>query len=268
MNSIPFYRELVDVLVGVDDLKGALSKLMWAIRLIERLTKEYKAYVTSSFSIEETKEIRREYFGRLSSVLRKIKKHLGFLEEARKKLKQIPDVNPELPTIVIAAAPNVGKSTLVKRISSAKPEIAPYPFTTKGLILGHMKIKEGIVIQVIDTPGLLDRPLTERNEIELQAIVALKHLAHVIVFMIDPTMHSGFTLDYQLNILMDIMNHFKGVPILVAINKIDIAKDEEIKRAEASLPNGIEIFKISASKGIGVEELYKKLIKTTLSDRI
>jgi len=258
----------VDVLVGINELKGALSKLMWAIRLTEKLTREYKAYVRSSFSIEETREVRREYFGRLASILRKVRRHLEFLEEARKKLKRIPDVNPELPTIVIAAAPNVGKSTLVKRISSARPEIAPYPFTTKGLILGHIKINEGIVIQVIDTPGLLDRPLTERNEIELQAIVALKHLAHVIVFMIDPTMHSGFTLEYQLNILRDIMEHFKGIPILIAINKIDIAREEEIKRAESSLPSGIEIFRISASRGIGVEKLYKRLTEMILPNGV
>jgi len=248
----------------VDNLKKALSKLMWAIRLIERLTREYRSQVITSFSLEEAAEIRREYFGRLSSILRKIRKHLELLEDARRKLKQIPDVNPELPTIVIAAAPNVGKSTLVKGISSAKPEIAPYPFTTKGLILGHIKIKEGLMIQILDTPGLLDRPLEDRNEIEMQAIIALRHLAKVIVFMIDPTMHSGFPLEHQLNILRDIMRHFKDIPIIIAINKIDIAKREDIERVLDVLPKGLEVYMISASKGIGVDELRERLIKIAL----
>jgi nucleolar GTP-binding protein len=82
----------------------------------------------------------------------------------------------------------VGKSSLLRCLSSAKPEIAQYPFTTKEIHVGHIEKTEKYItkrFQIIDTPGLLDRPLSKRNEIEKQAIAALTHLADLIVFVLD-----------------------------------------------------------------------------------
>ena len=257
------------MLVGVDRLKASLSRLMWAIRVIEKLTSQYLSEVRQALSGEEAALLRRAYFGRVASVLRKIRKELEFLEDARKKLRALPDVDPEAPTIVVAAAPNVGKSTLVHAVSSAKPEIASYPFTTKGLILGHIELNQWQRVQIVDTPGLLDRPLSERNQIEQQAIAALKHLADVIIFLIDPTMHSGFTLDYQLRVLREIRGLFKEYPILVALNKIDIANEEEVRRAKEALAReGIErVYEISAQEGRGLKELMDDALKLALARR-
>jgi len=265
----PFYRELADVLIGVQNLKKALSKVYWGLKLIEKLTSDYTRQTKLIYSVEDAREIKREYFGRVASILRKISDSIKILAEARRKLRKIPDIDVNAPSIVIAAAPNVGKSTFVGKVSTAKPEIAEYPFTTKGLILGHVKVREDLIIQIIDTPGLLDRPLQERNKIEMQAILALKHIADVIIFLVDPTFHSGYTLEYQLRILRDIMRTFPNIPLIVALNKIDVAKKEEIEKASAELVKmGIEkVFAISALKGKGVEDLLKEAIKVAISRR-
>ncbi len=261
---IPFYRELADVLVGVERMKRSLSHVLWGLRLVERLTGQYALRAKGCFSKEEALIIRREYFGRIASVIRELDDDFRLLAEAKIKLSKLPDIDPRLPTVVVAAAPNVGKSTLVHKVSSAKPEIAPYPFTTKGLIVGHIEVTRAVRVQVVDTPGLLDRPLSERNQIELQAIVALKHIADVIIFLVDPTMHSGYPLDYQLRVLREIKDSFTGIPLLIAMNKIDIATEEERIRTKELLSRYGKVYEISAKKDIGLDELMKDAIEIAM----
>ena len=117
---------------------------------------------------QATSIVRKEFIGRVSSVLKQIYPNMAFLGVARNKLKNMPTVK-DLPSVVIAGYPNVGKSTLLRTLTTAEPEVNSYPFTTKGLNIGYTE--EGV--QIIDTPGVLDRPIYERNDIELHAVVAI-----------------------------------------------------------------------------------------------
>ncbi|MDP2767093.1 MAG: GTPase, partial [Candidatus Methanoperedens sp.] len=172
----PFYLELADILVGVEEMKMNLASVHWAGNKIHELARTYVGMMRNA---DDAKVVRKQAFGRISSIVDSIDGNLRFLNDARNKLRKLPAID-DSPALVIAGYPNVGKSSFVALVSSARPEIAPYPFTTKGLAVGHFT-RNGIRYQVIDTPGLLDRPLEERNEIELQAISALKHVGRVIL---------------------------------------------------------------------------------------
>ncbi|MCX9009970.1 MAG: NOG1 family protein [Candidatus Methanoperedens sp.] len=216
-----FYMELADILVGIEEMKMNLASIQWAGNKINEMARKYVGMMRDA---EDAKVVRKQAFGRISSIVNSIDGSLRFLNEARNKLRKLPDIS-EAPTIVVAGYPNVGKSSFVALVSSARPEIASYPFTTKGLAVGHF-IRNGVRYQVIDTPGLLDRPLEERNEIELQAISALKHVAKVILYIIDPSETCGYTLEKQMHLLQEIKKEFE-VPILVVANKVDISKPVE-----------------------------------------
>ncbi|MEA3323899.1 MAG: hypothetical protein U9Q37_02010 [Euryarchaeota archaeon] len=62
----------------------------------------------------------------------------------------------------------------------------------------------GLRYQVVDTPGLLDRPLSYLNEIELQAITALNHVDDVVLLLIDPSEHCGYPLTARTNMFREI----------------------------------------------------------------
>jgi len=254
----PFYRELADVLVGVDELKKALGALVKACRIIRRLQATYLARLARASTPSEADRLRREAYGRMASVVKRIGKYLEFLRAATPKLARLPSIDPDMPTVVVAGYTNVGKSSFVKAISSAKPEVASYPFTTKSIVVGHRETPYGKV-QIIDTPGLLDRPLSERNRIELQAILALKHLARVIVFLVDPTDHCGFPLDSQLRLYEEVRASFPGIPMLVALNKADIATEEQLERAKGLL--GQDVLVMSALTREGVEEVFRRALE-------
>ncbi len=254
----PFYRELADVLVGVDELKKALGALNKAAIIIRRLQRVFLARLGRAATVSEAGRLRREAYGRMASVVRRIAGHLELLREAARQLAKLPSIDPEEPTVVVAGYTNVGKSSFVRAVSSAKPDVASYPFTTKSIVVGHRETPYGR-IQIIDTPGLLDRPLSKRNRIELQAILALKHLARVMIFMVDPTNNCGFPLESQIRLYEEVRASFPEVPMIKVINKADIATPEEIEAAKAFL--GRDAYVISALRGDGVKEVLSRAVE-------
>ncbi|MEM2891887.1 MAG: GTPase [Thermoplasmata archaeon] len=250
----PFYAALVDVSVGKDKLKRSLGAMDWCRGNVARVAKAAVREVAGAGSISRIDDVRRAAYGRISSFVKQVDEELRFLASARDVMRRFPAVNPELPTIVIAGAPNVGKSLLVGRISSAKPRVAEYPFTTQEISVGVFE-RRYRKYQVIDTPGLLDRELTERNPIELRAVLALRHLANVIVFMYDPTETCGYEMRAQEHILETIKREFASVPVIEVENKVDV------------LDTGSPRLKISAATGKGVKALVDRAVALCSSEK-
>ncbi|MHA1505589.1 MAG: NOG1 family protein [Candidatus Asgardarchaeia archaeon] len=259
----PFYRDLLGVFADPLEVKKTLGSLSGALYVIRRISRSHTKKIKGSEDKREIIRLRRAAFGRFSSVVKKLRNRLIFLRELSKKLKMIPDINTELPSIVVAGAPNVGKSTFVSKVSTAKPEIAPYPFTTKGIIIGHIKRGE-LRVQVIDTPGLLDRPLSKRNRIELQAITALRHLSKVIIYLFDVSVTRTMDVDGQINLYMEIEEMFPEPKLIPVINKIDAADGNALKEVEDFIKSRYDteskIFKMSALKGKGVEGVLREAL--------
>ncbi len=245
--SEEFLPELIDVLVGLDDLKKALSNLTWAAEKVSDLQRTYLRRIRRAANIDQVEKERKGFYGRFSSIMKQIDGSLKVAAKARDKFRELPSIDPDMPTIVIAGYPNVGKSQLMERISTGKPVIAPYPFTTKGIGVGHFQ--EGWRrFQIVDTPGLLDRDLEERNAIELQAVLALKYLADLIIFVIDPSETCGYSLDKQIHLLEATKGLFDEIPLIEVENKADICVSDSGR------------LKISAASGEGVDQLLEEAV--------
>lgn len=241
-----FLAEMIEVTVGIDKMKKALGNLDWAASKIKELQKQYTSKVMTSSSTFAADNARKAYYGRASSVVNKIGPDLEFLSYARNEFRKVPDFNDDMLTFVIAGFPNVGKSQFLRTISAAEPEVAAYPFTTKGIEVGIHEANHRRY-QVIDTPGLLDREMEYRNRIEMQAVTALKHLANSILFILDPSESCGYLMEGQLKLLESVKALFPGVPILVVENKVDM------------IDSGSDRLKMSAATGVGVQEVMAAL---------
>jgi len=148
----------------------------------------------------------------------------------------------------LVGLPNAGKTALFNLVTGGAAEVAPYPFTTQGISVGHFQSGYRR-LQVIDTPGLLDREFEERNSIEKQAVLALKYLADVIVFVIDPSETSGYGMDEQMNLLESTRRAFPGIKIIEVENKSDLKRTRS-KR-----------LKVSALNNEGMEELMRLVVE-------
>ncbi|PKP52163.1 MAG: hypothetical protein CVT90_02750 [Candidatus Altiarchaeales archaeon HGW-Altiarchaeales-3] len=223
----PFYQELLDVRINKDTYKKSLGAVQWCFNNIEALANKNikKIKYSKTDEINNISNCSSEFMGRSASFINQIAKDLDRLVEIKGILRSFPAIQKQ-PTLVIAGFPNVGKSSFLRTLTGSKVKIAAYPFTTQEIYIGHhngIKMKY-LKYQVIDTPGLLDRPPGDRNVIELQAILSMKHLADVLLFLIDPTGN----LDEQFSLLFEIKKKFTHSPVIVVINKVDIITDKKI----------------------------------------
>jgi nucleolar GTP-binding protein len=249
-----FYQDYIDVVVGVDQFKKSLGALKWAVDIIAKFENQYVFKIRRSSPVDAAK-VRKEAFGRLASVVYRIEDELNFLDFAKQKLRNMPTIDFKATTAVIAGFPNVGKSTLLRQLTTAEPKVADYPFTTTGIQIGHLEHKWAH-FQFIDTPGLLDRPVQDMNEIELNAMVALEHLANLVFYIFDASETSGYPLESQLNLYNEIKHVFK-TPVQCIFNKMDLVEDQEhVNKYIEQVENPLML---SASKGTGVPEIIAKM---------
>lgn len=250
LNKLPlFYQEIIDIKLDSNKLKKSLGAIDWARKTILMVYSAQSRSLTKSGNIEFLKQKQKEIYGRVSSIIKQVDKDLVFLSNVQKILTSFPDIK-DIPTVVIAGYPNVGKSSLIRQLSAARPEIAQYPFTTKQIHVGHLERTvryEKKKYQIIDTPGLMDRPLSERNNIEKQSIAALRHLADLIIFVFDPSETSGYQMNEQTFMLEDIKKLFSDIPFIIVENKLDIKNTGSTNQ------------KISCTTGEGIEELRQKI---------
>lgn len=220
----PFYADLMNVLYDRDHYKVALGQLNTARHLIDNVAKDYVRLLKYGDSLYRCKQLKRAALGRMATIMRRQTENLAYLEQVRQHLSRLPSIDPNTRTIIICGFPNVGKSSFINKITRADVEVQPYAFTTKSLFVGHTDYKY-LRWQIIDTPGILDHPLEERNTIEMQAITALAHLRAAVLYIMDPSEQCGHSLEAQKSLFDNIKPLFNNKPLLVVANKADIWRD-------------------------------------------
>lgn len=211
--------------------------------------------------------LKRAALGRMCTVLKRQKSALAYLEEVRKHLGRLPALDPNTRTMLLCGLPNVGKSSFMNKITRANVDVQPYAFTTKSLFVGHTDYRY-LRWQVIDTPGILDHPLEERNTIEMQAITALAHLTCSVLFFVDISEQCGFTVEQQVSLFKSIKPLFVNKQLLIVVNKIDQQPwdtlEEEKKQIIEDLVEGnTSLMKMSNMSEDGVSE-----VKATACDKL
>ncbi len=162
--------------------------------------------------------------------------------------------------------PNAGKSTLISRISAAKPKIADYPFTTLIPNLGIVRYGEYKSFVVADMPGLIEGAHQGKG----LGIQFLRHIerTRLLVFLIDcTTKHLKDQYKTLIHELASFNKEMLKKPQIIAITKMDVADDTLRKRIKKeAFSKKIPVVQISAVTGEGVKELLDMMWKKLSSD--
>ena len=173
------------------------------------------------------------------------------------ELKVIADVG-------LVGFPNVGKSTLLSRVSNAKPKIANYHFTTLDPHLGVVDVKGAGGFVMADIPGLIEGASegVGLGHDFLRHIERTKELVHVVDAASTEGRDPVEDIKTIINELKNYDESLLGRPQVIAANKIDAIYDEEndsIKRIKEAFPD-IKVFPISGVSGKGIPELLYELV--------
>lgn len=269
----PFYADLMNVLYDRDHFKLALAQVNTAKNLVQGISKDYLRMMKYGDSLYRCKQLKRAALGRMCTVLMKLKASLGYLEEVRKHISRLPALDPNTRTLLLTGYPNVGKSSFMNKVTRADVDVQAYAFTTKALYVGHMDHRF-LRWQVIDTPGILDRPLEERNTIEMQAITALAHLQCCVLYFVDISEECGYTVDAQLALFNSIRPLFANKQVMMVANKTDVMPWEKLSaNSKAAIEAcakaaGAELITMSNVSEDGVSALKMKACDKLLEARV
>jgi GTP-binding protein len=183
--------------------------------------------------------------------------HPGEEKRLRLELKLLADVG-------LVGFPNVGKSTLISRISAARPKIADYPFTTLEPNLGVVSMQNHRSFVVADVPGLIEGAHLGHG----LGTQFLKHIerTRVLVHLVDVS-ESGRDPVHDFEVLLEELRSFSEdmakEPMLVVAAKIDAAQDEAriASLRRMARKRGMPFFKISSVTGEGIPALIRAMGK-------
>jgi nucleolar GTP-binding protein len=269
----PFYADLINVLYDKDHYKLALGQINTAKHLIDNVAKDYVRLMKYGDSLYRCKQLKRAALGRMATIMKRQSSNLTYLEQVRQHLARLPSIDPYTRTIIICGFPNVGKSSFINKITRADVEVQPYAFTTKSLYVGHMDYKY-LRWQVIDTPGILDHSLEERNVIEMQAVTALAHLRACVLYFMDPSEQCGHTLEEQIKLFESIKPLFANKPLIVVANKVDIIQLDDLASGKQAVlkdlreDSDVTVMEMSTVTDLGVMEVKTEACERLLSFRV
>ena len=186
----------------------------------------------------------------------------GEEKRLRLELKLLADVG-------LVGFPNAGKSTLISRVSAARPKIADYPFTTLEPNLGVVELPDYRSFVVADIPGLIEGA----HEGHGLGIQFLRHIerTRLLVHLVDVSEASGRDPVQDFETVMDELASFSrdlvSKPMLVVASKMDVAQDParvlalRLHVAE----RGMAYFEISSATGLGIEKLKFAMAERVLA---
>ncbi|PAN25337.1 hypothetical protein GQ55_4G307500 [Panicum hallii var. hallii] len=230
----PFYGDLLHVLYNKDHYKLALGQINTARNIIAKISKDYLRLLKYGDSLYRCKCLKVAALGRMCTVVKRISPSLAYLEQIRQHMARLPSIDPNTRTVLICGYPNVGKSSFMNKVTRADVDVQPYAFTTKSLFVGHTDYKY-LRYQVIDTPGILDRPFEDRNIIEMCSITALAHLRAAVLFFLDISGSCGYSIAQQAALFHSIKSLFMNKPLVIVCNKTDLQPLEGLSEDDMKL---------------------------------
>lgn len=195
-----------------------------------------------------------------ASFLSNTRRAPGFAEQGELGHEEWYDLELALVAdVALVGFPNVGKSTLISRISAARPKIADYPFTTLEPNLGVVRSEDGRTFTVADIPGLVEGAAEGRG----LGHRFLRHItrARILVVLIEPAPVTAVEPAEQLHVLLDELGQYE--PDLLERPRLVVATKADVLGEPSGRSVGTDGFApdlvISSATGQGIDELVGRL---------
>ncbi|CAL5008289.1 unnamed protein product [Urochloa decumbens] len=262
----PYERSLIELTFGEGYYEQVLGRVDALRKRITSVGKQHASVCAKSTTKREAEERLAEGRKRLEEAFQHGQRAIDDLVNVAKALRSMPVVDLHIPTLCLVGSPNVGKSSLVRILSSGKPEVCSYPFTTRGILMGHI-VSNHERFQVTDTPGLLTRHDDDRNNIERLTLAVLSYLPIAVLYVHDLSEDCGTSVADQYITYKHIKERFGDRLWIDVISKCDLLgkkapmsfddADEEVAQYRRFGPEGA--LQVSVQSENGVKELKERV---------
>ncbi|KAK6154182.1 hypothetical protein DH2020_013821 [Rehmannia glutinosa] len=254
----PYERSLIELTLGDGNYEEVLGKVDTLRKKVVSVGKEHASLCAKvSLSKREAEERLSEGMKKIEEIFNHEGKAVDELLNIAKTLRAMPVVDLETPTLCLVGAPNVGKSSLVRLLSTGKPEVT-------------------------DTPGLLRRHDEDRNNLEKLTLAVLSHLPTAVLYVHDLSGECGTSPSDQFIIYNEMKERFADHLWLDVVSKCDLLNDTPVVFiTEDSNADNFELAKyrrmgpdgairVSVKSEMGIDELKTRVheLLVTQSARI
>jgi nucleolar GTP-binding protein len=293
----PFERVVADLTARARQKKDGLTledvlvEIHEARKLILEAGKEWIYKAKHAETAKEANDYTNEGIDKLMELYQEFAfEPVAGILGLQRSLRSAPAIQLDTPAVVLVGAPNVGKSSIVRYISSATP------FTTRGMTLGHVEVfwdndnsvaraivpdskkRKGPSLevttgkyaysqlcQVMDSPGLLVRPdELDRNEMEELTLAAMKHLPTAVMYVMDFSGEAGdkcSSVEDQLQLRRDVRARFPRRPWIDVVSKVDLGVVDGALEELEDILDGTPYLKLSIQEGEGIDELRTEVLR-------
>ncbi|EPS65065.1 hypothetical protein M569_09714, partial [Genlisea aurea] len=271
----PYERSLVELTLGDGRYEEVLARVDTLRKRVVSVGKEQASLCAKSLSKRQAEQQLIEGMNKVEEIFSQGGKAVDDLMNIAKTLRAMPVVDMEIPTLCLVGAPNVGKSSLVRLLSTGKPEICNYPFTTRGILMGHITSSfQNFQACVTDTPGLLRRHDGDRNNLEKLTLAVLSHLPTAVLYVHDLSGQCGTSpSDQQFAIYNEMKERFSDHLWLDVVSKCDLLSDcpvvfvtedcnfEDVELAKYRRMGPEGALHVSVKSEVGINELKTKVVE-------
>eukprot|EP00468_Gymnochlora_sp_CCMP2014_P014176 CAMPEP_0167768540 /NCGR_PEP_ID=MMETSP0110_2-20121227/16729_1 /TAXON_ID=629695 /ORGANISM="Gymnochlora sp., Strain CCMP2014" /LENGTH=391 /DNA_ID=CAMNT_0007657235 /DNA_START=27 /DNA_END=1202 /DNA_ORIENTATION=- len=269
-----FEHAMIILTIGDERYQSVLREVGELRKRMNEICKTYANRIKNSRKKQEVLDVMAEAFETVERVFTKHQSAIEKLKYNAIQLRKLPQVDLTEATIALVGAPNVGKSSLVRLLSSGEPEVNAYPFTTREIKMGHF-YAEGRRHQLTDTPGLLLRAPDMRNNMENLTMATLSYLPTAVLFVFDLTGRCGTNVSEQLEIREELLLDFPGKKWIDVFTKADLIFNEDgslqeeyiDKDAPVAIDRVPDALRVSSYTEVGLDVLKESMIQKTVRYR-
>ncbi|XP_037452906.1 nucleolar GTP-binding protein 1-like [Triticum dicoccoides] len=275
----PYERSLIELTFGEGYYEKVLGRVDALRKKITSVGKQHASVCAKSLTKREAEERLTEGRKELEEVFQRGQNAIEDLINVAKALRSMPVVDPHIPTLCLVGSPNVGKSSLVRILSTGKPEVCSYPFTTRGILMGHI-VSNHERFQVTDTPGLLTRHDDDRNNIERLTLAVLSYMPIAVLYVHDLSEDCGTKVADQYITYKHIKERFGDRLWIDVVSKCDLLDRATPSRFDDAADDGVDdelrryrefgpedAIRVSVQSQIGTQELKQRVHHLLTSQR-
>ncbi|XP_048534448.1 GTP-binding protein 4 [Triticum urartu] len=275
----PYERSLIELTFGEGYYEKVLGRVDALRKKITSVGKQHASVCAKSLTKREAEERLTEGRKELEEVFQRGQNAIEDLINVAKALRSMPVVDPHIPTLCLVGSPNVGKSSLVRILSTGKPEVCSYPFTTRGILMGHI-VSNHERFQVTDTPGLLTRHDDDRNNIERLTLAVLSYMPIAVLYVHDLSEDCGTKVADQYITYKHIKERFGDRLWIDVVSKCDLLDRATPSRFDNAADDGVDdelrryrefgpedAIRVSVQSQTGTQELKQRVHHLLTSQR-